>query len=104
MGISPTKLAEQAATKNPQGEPLSLIKGNETTEELKDLIIRLIQKCPAGKAHFQCPFRIMSSLSLDAINQTVQSLSRESCLKLFEMERECRAIYAAECQLIQDQA
>ena len=77
---------------------MSLINGGETTEELKDLIIHLSHKCPDGKVHFQCPFHILSGLTQASIIRTVQSLSRESCLQLFEMERACRATYEGECE------
>lgn len=98
MPIEPSVLAQRATSRGPQGELFSLVDGRETDQELKDLIVQLALKCPLGKSHFHCPFRILSGLSCDSLTGTVQTLSREACLSLFEMERECRATHADECQ------
>lgn len=94
MGNLLKQLADKVASREPEENPAMLVSGQETTENLKDLIIELTQQCPWGNNHFQCPFRILSGLTHGSIIRTVQALSRESCLELFKMERECRAIYA----------
>jgi hypothetical protein len=77
--------------RGPQGEPLSLLTGAETLPELKDLMLALCNACPAGKAHPHCPIRILSGLSHVAVTRLIQSMPRESCLNLFELELECRS-------------
>lgn len=97
MGILFTELLERASVKDSIGEPLMLINGDESTEDLKDLILQLTQRCPLGDDHFHCPFQILSGLTPASIARTVQGLTREACLQLFEMELECRKLHPVEC-------
>jgi hypothetical protein len=96
-------LAKRSAARNSQGDLLSLVDGGETDQELKDLVVQLALKCPQNNAHFQCPFRILGGLSYTSMNSIVQTMSRKACLSLFELERECRVSYAADCQSIKKQ-
>lgn len=102
MEILFRELIERATAQGPQGELLLLINGDESTEDLKELILQLTNKCPVGKGHLNCPFQILSGLTPASIAKTVQALSRESCLQLFEMERECRMLHPEECKQMKD--
>lgn len=97
MGILLSELVQKATVKDSMGNPVMLVNGDETLEDLRDLIIQLTDKCPLGKSHFSCPFRMLSGLTPGSINRTVQSMSRESCLQLFVMELECRTAHADNC-------
>ena len=94
MGILFSKLAKRATETDLQGNPLLLVNGDESVEDMKNLIIQLSEKCPLDKNHVHCPFRILSGLTTVSIVRTVQGLSRHSCLRLFEMERKCRSTHA----------
>lgn len=89
--------------RGPQWEHLSLLAGNESVAELRNLIALLCQECPASRNHFHCPFRVMSGLSYATMTEVVKNLPRESCLSLFEMELNCRAQAGASCHLLKKQ-
>ena len=83
------------AAEKPPGQVPSFVDGKESDQELRKLIIEIVLQCPQGETHFHCPFRILSGLSHDSLTTLVKTMPRNACLSLFEMERECRAAYAA---------
>jgi len=76
---------------------VSLITGQETLEELRNLIIQFSQACPAKQTHFQCPFFIIGTLSYASLTKLVNNFPREACLDLFQMEWNCRSQAMAPC-------
>ena len=94
-------LARRATAKDANGRLLLLVTGEETDQALKDLIMQICLQCPLNLAHFHCPFHILGSLSHTSLNSTVQGMSREACLNLFELELECRTSHAGECRRTQ---
>lgn len=76
---------------------MSLITGQETLEELRNLIIQFSQACPAKQTHFQCPFFIIGTLSYASLTKLVNNFPREACLDLFQMEWNCRSQAMAPC-------
>ncbi len=91
------ELKQRSLAKGPKGELLSLLTGTETEAEVRQLIIHLVQECqysqlcPAGKAHSGCPFRAMAGLSYHSMKDMAETMPFADCLKLFEMEQDCRA-------------
>ena len=83
-----------------QGEPLSLITGKESVEELRELIVDFSEACPAGQNHPHCPFRILSGLSYDSLEKLVKSMPRETCVAFFEQELKCRTQADLRCRNI----
>jgi len=90
MKTSDETIQMRLAGRGLQGEPLSLISGKETLEELRELIIEFSEDCPSGHNHPHCPFCVMSGLSYDSLANLVNHMSRENCLNLFEQELQCR--------------
>ena len=78
-------------TLGPQREPVSLLTGAETLEEMRKLILFLCQECPIKQDHPHCPFRIMSVLSHASRTRLVNEMPRDSCESLFELELHCRS-------------
>jgi hypothetical protein len=97
MPNEPTKPANKFAVRNPLGEWVCLISGEESEAELRSLIVQIVMKFPQVEAHPHCPFHMLSGLSYTSMSTTVNALSRAACLGLFEMERDCRAVCAAAC-------
>lgn len=71
----------------PVDEPMPLLTGHESLDELRRKIIKFSQAGSARQTQSQGPFRIMGSLSYDSLTTLVNSLSREACLDLFRMEQ-----------------
>lgn len=96
MNWEPADLKNRFAARGPQGEFLSLLTGKETEQDLREIIFHLAQSfqhsqlCPAGRAHQQCPFRIMAGLSHSTVKNLANSMSPRDCQHLFEMELQCR--------------
>ena len=90
---TPARLAARDAA----GQCVPLVTDQEPLAELRRLIIRFSQACPASAAHLACPFRIMGTLSPAALTTLVNSLPRAACLDLFKMEHDCRSQYAGAC-------
>jgi len=84
------ELRARIGAKGLNGEPLSILKGDEPLEDLRRMIIRLTEDCPARKSHIHCPFRAMAGLSYTSAKQLINSLSNQSCQGLFELELLCR--------------
>ncbi len=82
---------ERLAACGPQGQALSLITGQESLEQLRELIIQYAASCPANETHLVCPFHIMGTLSYSSLTTLVNRLPRQACLDLFEMEQRCRS-------------
>jgi len=91
MPVKRPVLKLRAQAKTPQGKYLSLLRGRETDDDLKELILALAENCPRDVACPQCPFRILGALAKGPRLALVNSMSREMCLKVFESERNCRA-------------
>jgi len=68
-----------------------LISGDETVEELRQAIGQISHRCPLGKSHERCPFRMFGLLSPHIRDKLIDALTIEACLHFFELERECRA-------------
>jgi len=86
-----TELAKRLTAKGPDGKLLNLVRGDETTEELRELIIQLSQSCPAGNKHRSCPFCTLAGLTYNSLTNLVNKMPHEGCLELFEMEQVCRS-------------
>jgi len=91
MNTSDKIIQLRLAARGPEGEPQSLIAGTETLAELREVIVGFSEGCPAGRNHPHCPFRLLSGLSYDSLTNLVNSMSRETCLDLFQQELQCRS-------------
>ena len=85
------------AARGPEGELLPLITGQESLEELRQMIIRFSHVCPAKQIHMECPFHIIGTLSHTSLAALVNGLTREACVNLFQLELDCRSKYGAPC-------
>lgn len=83
-------VAARFLTKGPDGRLLPAVTGEETDEELRELVFRLAEQCPIGKKHPHCPFCMLGGLSLNSLRTFATSLNRRALLNLFELERNCR--------------
>jgi len=83
--------------RGPDGEPLLLITGQESLAELRQMIIEFSYACPKKQIHLECPFHILGTLSHTSLASFVNGFSREACVDLFQMERECRSLAATPC-------
>ena len=94
------KYKKRLLAQGPGGKFSSLVSGQESEQEVKRVIFRLVQEfqhqqhCPAGKAHPECPFRIMAGLSHASVKDLVHSMPLQDCLELFEMELASRTNHA----------
>jgi hypothetical protein len=87
-------LADQLAARGQAGEPLPLITGQESVEELRQLIIELAQSSLV-QPNLHSPFHIIGRLSHESMTALINNLSRKNCLELFRMELECRTLAPA---------
>ena len=81
---------DRLSVREPNCGPLPLPTGEETLEELREMILRFTVTCPSNQNHPHCPFRSMSTLSDGLLKDLVSKIPRENCLGLFELERQCR--------------
>ena len=81
-------MQERMVASGPGEEPWSLLTGQETLAELRNLIVRFSQACPTEQRHFGCPFCILSGLSYASLTNLVRDLSQEVCLDLFKQASE----------------
>jgi hypothetical protein len=102
--INQKPLADRLAARGPAGEPLSLITGQESLEELRELIIELSQDSLVQPNQLHSPFHIIGRLSYASMTTLVNSLSHKACLELFRMELECRSLTMAPNPLIEPEA
>jgi len=92
-------IQDRLAARGPRGEPLSLLTGRETLEELQYLIIQLSSHCGKQPNQPQCPFRLLTSLSYAAMTSLVKDLPRSACVDLFQVELKCRSLPDSACSL-----
>lgn len=90
MPIDLNEIRRRAQRVGPDNEPLSVITGAESDEELRDMAVKMLEACPLGKHHCQCPFRILSGLSWVAARSILNDMKREQIIDFFELERQCR--------------
>jgi len=88
-------LVDRLAARGPAGELLSLITGQESVEELRELIIELSQDSLVQPNQLHSPFHIIGTLSYASMTTLVNNLSHKACLELFRMELECRVLAVA---------
>jgi hypothetical protein len=69
----------------------SLVRGDETVDELRHIVTVVINKCPLERRHPHCPFRMLSGLGYHSMRNLVGTLSKEQCMALFEAELKLRA-------------
>lgn len=87
--------ASGPAASGPAGEPLTLITGQESLEELRNIIIKFSEAGSGRQTHLHGPFRLMGSLSHDSLRTLVNGLTRKACLDLFQMEQNCHVQFGA---------
>ena len=80
-------------TKGPDGRYLSAITGNESDEELRELITYLVNHCHSLDERKHCPFKMLHRLPAEVRRGLVDAMRRSTMLELFETERECRIRY-----------
>lgn len=85
------RIQERLAARGPEGKPLSLLTGQETLAELRNMIVELSREGPTGLENPGCPFRMMSGLTYASLTNLVNHMPREACVDLFEMELNCRS-------------
>lgn len=79
----------QRLTKGPDAKTLSAIVDAEPTEELRELILRLAEQCPAGQKHPHCPFFSLVSLTETSLKNLPDQADRRRLLEQFACECEC---------------
>jgi hypothetical protein len=90
-GLIAETIKDRLTARGPGGEPLSLLTGQETLAELRNLIIQFSRECPEGRRNPGCPFCMMSGLTDASLTNVVNRLSREACVDLFQMELDRRS-------------
>jgi hypothetical protein len=96
-------LKRRNLARGPKGELLSWLTGKESEAEIRKLIIKIVQEfqfataCPVGKANAQCPFRAMAGLSYHSMKELAETMPIQDCIKLFELELECRTSGGNKC-------
>jgi len=78
-------------------EPCSVLTGQETDEELRELALRFSQQCPIGELSRHCPFYLLNGLHYATAKDIVDKMSRQSLLEMFDEERQCRKKHSDEC-------
>lgn len=75
-----------------EGEEPMMFTGQESVEELREMIIRFSMKCVASPGHnnVSSPFRILSGPSYASLTSFVQRIPRNACVRLIEDELVCR--------------
>ncbi len=67
-------------------EPHSVLSGQETDKELRELVLQLTQRCPVGELNRHCPFYTLNGLSYETVKNIVEQMSRNSLLEMFDEE------------------
>lgn len=94
-------IADRLAASGLDGEPLSLLTGKETLEELRALVFQLSKGCPNQQKHVPCPFAMLASLTHASLTSLVKNLSHQACVDLFQLELTCRSQTNFTCCLSQ---
>jgi len=76
--------------KGPEGKSLSALINAQTDGELRELILRLAEKCPAGPKHPHCPFFSLGSLTEISLKNLLDRTDRHKLMEQFAHECECR--------------
>lgn len=90
MSLDSNEIRRRVQRVGPDNEPLSIITGAETDEELRELAFLMLEACPVGKHHCQCPFRILNGLSWVSARSILKDMKRDQLIEFFELERQCR--------------
>ena len=88
-------VATRLSTRGPDGTFLSALTGDETDDELRLLVVRFAQACPACKEHSGCPFGALRNLYHASLQAILDGMTRSAMLGLFELEQEARNNSAA---------
>jgi hypothetical protein len=80
------------------GVPPSLLRGDETLEELRLLLGRFALLCPLAaeqppclsSAYTTCPFRLLGLLTHSTRTSLIDTLDRHGCISLFDLELDTR--------------
>lgn len=80
------RLADRDAT----GRFLSVLTGDESDAELRELALRFMEACPVNCDQHHCPFRILGHLYHASSKALINTMSRSGLVSLFEGEVETR--------------
>ena len=72
------------------GKFVSLVTGNETDQELREITVCLIRLCHSEPTSRDNPYLALSYLSWQAFHHLVENLARKDLLELLEQELEAR--------------
>lgn len=64
--------------------------GEETDAQLREMVIRNVDKCNAETGGTHCPFRVLRGLTSTTLKNTLLEMKRKALLELFDMACECR--------------
>jgi hypothetical protein len=90
MAANANVIAARLLAKGQDGRPLPAVSGEETDEQLRQLVFDMSGKCPVGKNHPHCPFNMLGGLSRTSLRTFVTAMNRQALLNLFDLERNCR--------------
>ena len=83
-------LRTRLSTRGPDGKLLSALAGNETDAELRALVIRFTEACPARQRHSRCPFLTLNRLRRVTLRALVAGMTRSAMVSMFDLECEVR--------------
>ena len=73
-----------------EGKFSSIITGQETDAELRQMVLEFSNRCPLAQTHAKCPFCMLGGLSRTTLENLVYGMKREAMLFLFDAEHELR--------------
>lgn len=98
MAVNWQAVAKRVTTLGEDGKYLPAITGDESLEDLREMILHMSEACPLGQNCMYCPFRIMQGLSSTTLEELITGLDRLGCLDLFAMEHACRNDPQGKCR------
>lgn len=79
------------------GKLQSVISGDESDAELREIVVGFIEHCSASKRNPRCPFRILKYTYQESLSELMAGMTRSALLSLIEMEVKIRNDNPALC-------
>jgi len=83
------EIHQQISSRDLGARSPSAIISEMSDEELRKLILELVESTPARQHVIRCPFRVLNTLAYATYTNLVRGLDRAAMLSMLETERQC---------------
>ena len=90
MAINRDLIKARLTERGPDGKLLSVLTGDETDAELRELAVHFTQTCPANRQNPACPFRSLNHFYHVTLKSLLDGMTHKSLVSLFDLECEVR--------------